>query len=341
MNEKAQALLEAQVAYALSQFNEAGIKTTLETELQALEQWLEEVQFEQVFSKQRLLEIVHDFLLKTERNNEVIKLIKTEAIYYVFAPWLKQHLITDFFTREDYDAVTNKLIEMEDIRNEILHHSLHSPVYKQFIADISYHVIKQYITEENIVAKKVPGVSSLMKMGNKAMNLAAPKFEAALENTVKNYIKDNLDSTIGMSEKLLIDSLDEETLKDLSSNLFEAMQNTRLDLADRYLEEDDLHDLVDLIAKGWEGLREKESLHQVLDKVIDRVYDTAEKNSLGEWYRFFGLNNEDLTIQLSKTIAEGIKPALETGYLEQRLREIFTPFYQSTEATEILAPDKS
>ena len=244
--------------------------------------------------------------------------------------------MTDFITRKDYDAIIAKSVELDSIRNEIIHHALHSSVYTQLISDVSYHIIKQYVMEENIVAKKMPGVSSLMKVGNKALNMAAPKLENAVEGTVKKFIKDNIASTVDLSEKLLVKSLNAETIGHLGETLWEAMDKTNFNVAEKYIKEDDINDVVDLVVNAWDSTRANAVVLDLINRVVAMAAETINSKTLGDWFDYLGGDLELLNAELADYLVSASKPALESGYLEARIRENLSPFYESDEVVGIL-----
>lgn len=337
MNEKASALLDAQVAHWLQRLSEEEIKKTVDTEIESLHEWLQGIKAEELLSKDRVLASIQAVVLNREVDAEVVSLIKSEIDRFAFADWLSEYKITDFISRKDFDAIIEKTVELDSIRNEIIHHALHSSVYTQLISDVSFHIIKQYVMEENIVAKKMPGVSSLMKVGNRALNMAAPKLEGAVETTVKKFIKDNIGSTVKLSEKLLIDSLNKETIVHVGENVWDAMEKTQFNIAEKYIKKDDIDDVVDLVVEAWDSARTKDVVMEVITHVADMITERVNEKSLGEWFDALGGDLGLLSTELSAYLSDAVRPGLESGYLEKRIRENLEPFYSSDAVEAILS----
>lgn len=336
MNEKASALLDAQVAHWLERLSEEEIQKTVEGEIKALHEWLQGVKAEELLSKDRVLASIQTVVLNREVDSEVVALIKAEIDRFAFADWLSEYKITDFVSRKDYDAIIEKSVELDSIRNEIIHHVLNSSVYTQLISDVSFHIIKQYVTEENIVVKKMPGVSSLMKVGNKALNMAAPKLEAAVENTIKKFIKDNIGSTVKLSERLLADSLNKETIVHVGENVWEAMDKTQFNIAEKYIKQDDINDVVDLVVEAWDSARTQDVVMEVITHVADMITERVNEKTLGAWFDSLGGDLDLLSKELSAYLVDAVQPGLESGYLEKRIRANLEPFFASDAVAGIL-----
>ena len=85
-----------------------------------------------------------------------------------------------------------------------------------------------YMLAENIIAKKVPGVSSLIKIGKFAVNKTMHSLEAAIENKVKSYIESNLENTIKRSERSLNEYFNKTQIVDMSEEIWESVAKTKL-----------------------------------------------------------------------------------------------------------------
>ena len=66
-------------------------------------------------------------------------------------------------------------------------------------SDIVYQALSDYLVNENPLAKKVPGVSSLMKMGKGLMESTGGN--AAIESALKSYLHKNTQKIVDISER--------------------------------------------------------------------------------------------------------------------------------------------
>ena len=111
--------------------------------------------------------------------------IGTLATVALQNPLNKTTSLEELLNAREYDRIVDHVIELEDLRRQIVRAVLQNPSVVQLISDLIYHGVKSYLVDENALTKKVPGMSSLMKMGKGVMERMG-SLDAALENTLKS-----------------------------------------------------------------------------------------------------------------------------------------------------------
>ncbi|NIV31902.1 MAG: hypothetical protein GWN58_21175, partial [Anaerolineae bacterium] len=73
--------------------------------------------------------------------------------------------------------------------------------------------IVRYVYEENLLSRRVPGVSSALKFSSKVLNKAVSGLDDVWEKSIKGYIARNVEKLARQSADFLAEQLTDEELK--------------------------------------------------------------------------------------------------------------------------------
>lgn len=335
MNEKAKQLLDAQVAFHLSQLQGDALKNLISVEIERLREWLNSQNIEQFVNRKRLEQIFDNLIVDSELSqslsDSIAELIKQLAFSEQWGEWQVKDLVDE----ASFNKIVDQAVALETVRNEIIHRAMHSEIYTDMISDVVYHAIKDYMIEENIFAKKIPGVSSIMKMGKMGLS-KMPNLDNLIESTAKHYINANIKNTVDMSERILQKSLGEENIKRVAKNVWTTVENEKLDLAKRYIKPDDIDQANQISREIWLDIRKLPALKSIFLFVVDELVGYLKTQSVTAWFDQLGGDTELLKSELHLNLEILLKDALDSGYLEERIRANLAPFYESDAVTDLL-----
>ena len=340
MNDPIHRLLEAHVAHELNRFKDGSYKQTIEEEVSAVFEWGKKIKLKDVMTADQILGIIRRNVVELPVAGGVTELTGEMSQKVLASSHNKKTALEDIFARKQYDDIVDKAVSLKKARKDLIRRFVTSPVYSQQISEVLFTGIKEYMLEENIIAKKVPGISSLIKVGKFAVNKTMHSLEVAIENKVKSYIESNLDNTIKRSERSLNEYFTKTRIVDTGEEIWESIAKTKLS---EYFSAIDANDMEDFIIIGydfWLHFRKTKYFKGIYTELVKYFFKKYGNRELDVIIGDVGVTREMVICELSEIIAPGIEKALSMGYLEERIRARLESFYFSQKAASLISPKK-
>lgn len=334
MHATAQALLDAHTRHVLSRLSGPSLAALLDDETAALWDWLAARPVTTLADEVR----VRDFLLRNvfeitpgERLLAQIGTIATRALQ---SPLNKNTRLEELLNVREYDLIVDRLIELEDLRREIVHAIMQNPSVTQLVSDLVYNGVKNYMAENSGLAKKVPGASSLLKVGKGLMERVGA--DDALENALKSYVKRNTRATMEMSERLVERALETPKLKAISRQFWQQVKGAPLDRVTRYVQADDVEDVVTIGATLWNHFRQTTYARELLNELVHAWFEQWGQDPVTTVLESIGLDKARLQGEVRQVGEPLVSELIASGHLETRVRLHLELFYGSAEVSQVL-----
>ena len=329
-------LLEAHVQHELALFKPRKLRQTIREEVAALFRWLQSVKLGEVITPEQVLGLIARNAVERPLPVAVGVLAKTMSRLVLSSRHNSHTKVDEICPRRSFDAMVARIGSLKDARRGLIHRLVSSTVYTQQISDVLFTGIKEYLLTENILAQKVPGLASLIKLGKFAVAKTMRPLEAAVEKTVKAYIEGNLGSTIRRSEQSINDYFDEARIAGMADALWGAVGQKRVSEFMRILDGDDLDDLVAIGLDFWLQFRKTPYFKAMYTDLVHAFFDRYAQTRVNLVAADFGVTEKLVAEELLHGLAHGVDRALESGYLEQRIRAHLESFYSSKEAAKLI-----
>ncbi|MDQ8036557.1 MAG: hypothetical protein REI12_03990 [Pedobacter sp.] len=334
MHATAKALLDAHTRHVMQQLTGPALAGLLDDETAVAWEWLAARPVTAIIDEVR----VRDFLLRNvfdinphPRLLEQIGSIATRAIK---SPLNKQTRLEELLNVREYDLIVDRLIALEEVRREIVHAVLQNPSVSQLISDLVYNGVKNYLAENSGLAKKVPGASSLMKMGKGLMERVGA--DDAIEGALKSYVQRNTRATMEMSEKLVTHALETPKLKAISRQFWQQVKGAPLERVTRYVEPDDVQDVVEIGSTLWNHFRQTSYSRELLNELVHAWFEERGNEPATSVLESIGLDKTRLQGEVRHILLPLAVELEKGGHLEARVRQHLSVFYASAEATAAL-----
>ncbi len=335
MHPTATALLDAHTRHLLGRLDGPTLGALLDDETAALCIWLGTLPVSTLTDEVR----VRDFLLRTvfevTPSEALLTQIGTLATVALQNPLNKTTSLEELLNAREYDRIVDHVIELEDLRRQIVRAVLQNPSVVQLISDLIYHGVKSYLVDENALTKKVPGMSSLMKMGKGVMERMG-SLDAALENTLKSYVKRNTRATMDLAERLVEQAMETPKLKALSRQFWQQIKSGKLDRVTRYVTADDVDDVVRIGATLWNHFRTTPYARDMLNDLVHAWFEQWGSQPVLTVLADIGLTPARLQVEVRQIGEPLVAELIASGHLESRIRLHLEAFYTSPEATAAL-----
>ncbi|MCG8673142.1 MAG: hypothetical protein MI867_27380 [Pseudomonadales bacterium] len=322
-------LKEKHIQFVMSDLEGESLKQLLSSEVVAIFSWLQSMTLNELIDRELVKEIAHHSVKHapyTQRLHEVI--VKT-ILVGIKADINKSTTLATIVPKDEFDDLVMHMAQYEEVRVDVIRAVLKSPIYSELISDVLYHGIKDYVMNENVVTKKVPGVGSLMKMGAKSINKAMPNLENMAEGAVKKYIEANINRTLDLSEKILNNSLNEHNIKKVADHFWDNVEGKEFSLAADYVSESDIDKGVDMAKRLWLEVRDAEYIHNMMDLVIDDFFTRHGEEELINMVNELGFDQAYVTEEVNRHLPDVLAKESIRTFIESRVRSNLERFYES------------
>lgn len=325
MHAKAAQLLEAHSQHILGQLATEQLPATLEREVNAFLDWASQRPIQQVISVERIQDFAVTYLLNQAPSDGLRLQIVTIAKAAFNSPLNSKTYVHQLVEHKTYLAVVEKIASHEQLKKDIIHAAVGNPVYAKLLSDVVYHALSDYLVHENPLAKKVPGMSSLMKMGKGLMDSAGGN--GAIESAIKSYLHKNMQSIVELSEKVLIRTLDAKQIHHVAEQMWHKIKAAPLSTVQQYMNEGDIEFAADVGVDIWNHIRQTAYAQDLLKEMIGVWFSQfASKDGLSllaDLHITRAVLLQEITLFAQPVVAD----MLSSGYLAERVQAQLTEFY--------------
>ncbi|PTQ91084.1 hypothetical protein [Agitococcus lubricus] len=335
MHATASALLAAHRDHLLSQLTGEQLNHTLSREVNAFLDWASQCPINKVVAVERLQQVALHYVLAQSPSAGLIEQILTIAKAAFRSPLNQTTYVHQLIEHKDFLAIVDKIASHEQLKKDIIHTAVGNPVYAKLLSDIVFHALSDYLVNENPLAKKVPGMSSLMKMGKGLMDSTGGN--AAIESALRSYLHKNMQSIVDLSEKVLLRTLDAKQIHHVADQLWHKIKGSPLSVIQQYINDNDIEFATQEGVKLWNHFRQTAYAKSLLQELI------------GVWFNHFAhkdgvslladlqISRDDLVREINAFAEPVVAEMLASGFLAERIEAQLSEFYGSEAVSKLLA----
>lgn len=140
-----------------------------------------------------------------------------ESVAHALLNHARQDPVTfgELLDEAQFEALLEQLLRLRSLRERTIHAVLNHPLISQMVSEMLYTGIKNFLLEENALAK-LPGVSSMMKLGRKSVGRAM----GGLEEPIRSYLRQNIRATLKTGEQWLNRELSNDRIAELARDAY-------------------------------------------------------------------------------------------------------------------------
>lgn len=336
----AEKLLEAHVQYIKRTLTTEQLAHHINDEIKSLIVWLKTVPFDRVVIKAPLLTTITSVMEQFPFENDGVVdawrgLFREYLSFQLRAQAHQDHCIEQVWSTEAQHQSVEKIVDLQRLRDDLVESILKSSIYAELISDLLYNGIKGFILEENLLSK-LPGLSSIIKMGKWGMSRTMPNLDAFIEGAAKTFIINNIPNTISLSKKILENSLSPEYIRRLGIDFCEQVSAKNIAELGRYFNEEDVDDFIKIIESEWQYYRKSEHFMAICAESIDFWLEKYGDVTVGDFLSSLGVDQVDSGMAIARYLAHWLGIAKEDGRLDEFLRRQLVGFYTSEECQQVL-----
>jgi|GEM_PF-429764 hypothetical protein len=241
----------------------------------------------------------------------------------------RQEPVADLVPRALFDATVRLATDLDQVRDEILDQVTGSEVYSRLMSHVVYHGVKRWVLTENPVARKVPGASSLVRLGQRGLSAAAPSLERGIDAQLVAFVSATIADTIRDSRTFLVGMVDDGVVDVAAQEVWRTNSATPVAAVAALVSDEQREQMVDVLLTGWGHVRTSAGTRALLADLLDAMWPQVADVPVGDLLDASGLD-EDATVRLvSGLFGPTLQLLADNGeagaWLDARLR----PFYRS------------
>lgn len=332
----ANALLEQHVKHELASLKGAKLKKFLKTEVAELYDHAGQVTLNRATSVDQIMGVIQRIVMDMELDAGIPELAAEMATEVLKSPVQAETKLKDIITRDQASAFLEEALELRHQRERIISEIMAHPVYQELVSNVVYHGLVNYLYEDNLITKNVPGVGSMMKFGKNLANRAVKGLDEAFERRIKAWLSDSLPSLIARSETFLHKALTDDELRDSVMAAWVSVEDKTIDDLHAGLGEVQLQEFVVLGYEFWLTFRQTGYFEELARAVVVHLFDKYGDRPVTDLLSDVGVDQTVIIKEVEELGMPLVDLLREEGYLEAALRRRLEPFYSSAPVKKIL-----
>ena len=333
----AKQLLELHLQHELAAFSPDILIEWVRNESGPLFNWFKTIQLNEFVTAKQIKTVIQTNVVEDDIPGAIAEIAGEAATKLFTSSQHKNTALNNIITRSEFEGFVDKLIELEEQRRQGLDKIIDLPLYGDLISGVLYQAITRYIYESNILSKKVPGVSSMLKLSKNVLNKAAPKLGSGFEDSVKTYIANSLEFILEESKSFLNESVTDEQLKSSALDLWDMVEDKTLGEFQQGMNSIDLSEFVVLGYEFWRHFRKTDYFKHCYETVVDYFFDKYGAVEFGTLLDDLMITPERVMKEVELFAPQVLNTLIESGQLEGLIRRRLEAFYNSKAALNCLA----
>ncbi|GAA5059658.1 hypothetical protein [Nocardia callitridis] len=242
----------------------------------------------------------------------------------------------DVVDREPVEALLEKILGMHQAQERILDRLTESPLVATVASKFVDKLLNDFVQANRERAEKIPGVSSLMSIGQSAANRAK---KAADGTFVGDLAGKGAMFALKRTNNAIREMLRDAPVHAAAMEFWDLHADEPVSGLRDYLSGKDLNELVLLCYEIAVTTREKEYFGVLLDECVEVFFHKYGEYTLAALLPELGLTGDDIGAEILRYGPAVIEGAKRNGVLAGLIRERLEPFFLSEEVLGILAAE--
>ena len=322
-------LIDAHLDFLAQEFSHAA---TIQSEFLNFYHWFRKQTLQDIWSFEHINALLQKQILATPASSVLIEQIAEHLRFALIHPANENTLIADVIPVLTVDKIAQYVASKSTHRQRLIKTVVNSPAFSAMITQLIQHSIQDYL-DNSVMAKRMPGMSSFMKMGKSVLETVT---DSNLNDTIGHYLQKNILKLSQMSEHVLNQHFDDDKLYHFQANLWHKIKDMPLTVLKNYIEIQDLPNTVSLGHEIWDHIRQTEYLKQQVHDGVYAWYVRNQERSFDLLLRDLNIDEALIQHELQHLLAPVMQNLVSSEYLRERARAYLEKFYYAETAQKIL-----
>lgn len=257
-----------------------------------------------------------------------------QAIYHLTAN--DEHRLGDIVEREHAQAVIRQVLRMRQLHEQVLRTLSESPMVATVASWFVTRLVSDVMQQNRERAEKLPGMSSLLSLGDKAANKVRGATSRHLDEFLGDMAGRGTQAALRRVTVAIEHTMAKAPLEDAALEIWDLLAADHISGLKKYLSADELGELSALGFDVWLGLRNTEYFRALLDAAIDVFFDAYGDRSLPALLDELDVSRDDLVQEIRRHAPSVVAALQANGRLEALIRARLEPFFHSDEVLKLL-----
>ncbi|MDO6823766.1 hypothetical protein [Marinobacter sp. 1_MG-2023] len=328
-------MLELHIKHEVASLKGAKLRKFLKQEVGEVLDLASGVTLSRLASENQVMETIQRVVVNMELDAGIPELAGEMATEVLNAPVQASTALGDIVTREQATGFVEEMLELRQQRERMISEIMAHPVYQELVSNVVYQGVVNYLYEDNLITKSVPGVGSMMKFGKRMANKAVPGLDETFERRLKAWLSDSLPGLISRSEQFLQRALSDEEVRDTVMAAWAAMEDRTMADLQEGLGDVQLQEFVVLGYEFWLQFRKTAYFEGCTRAVVAHLFAKYGDRPLTDLLGDVGVTREVVMAEVDAWAIPVVDVLREEGYVEALVRRRLSAFYNSAAARNI------
>ncbi|MBL1272803.1 MAG: hypothetical protein COB25_010160 [Oceanospirillales bacterium] len=329
-------LLELHIKHEVAALKGAKLRKFLKQEVNELLDLAGGITLNRIASENQVMETIQRVVVNMELDAGIPELAGEMATEVLNAPVQAKTALGDIITRDQATGFVEEMLALRQQREQVISEIMAHPVYQELVSNVVYQGVVNYLYEDNLITKSVPGVGSMMKFGKRMANKAVPGLDETFERRLKAWLSDSLPGLINRSEQFLQKALSDDEVRDTVMAAWVAMEDRTLAELQEGLGDVELQTFVVLGYEFWLQFRKTDYFEGCARAVVAHLFLKYGDRPLTDLLDDVGVTEDLIMAEVDAWAIPIIDVLREEGYVETLVRRRLAAFYNSAAARKIL-----
>lgn len=333
-------LLELHVKHEVASLKGAKLRTFLKQEVGELLDHAGNITLNRIASEHQVADTLQRVVVNMELAEGVPELAAEMATEVLNAPIQATTTLGNIITQGQVSGFLDEALELRHQRAQIISDIIAHPIYQELISNMVYHGVVNYLYEDNLITKSVPGIGSMMKFGKRMANKAVPGLDETFERRLKAWLAESLPGLISRSEQFLQNAISDEEVRKTVMAAWADMEGKTLTELQGGLGAVQLKEFVALGYEFWLRFRKTDYFDGCTRSVVAHLFVKYGDRPLTDLLSDLGVTREVIMAEANAWALPLINVLQEEGYIEALVRRRLSAFYKSAAARKIFEPER-
>tara|TARA_R110002110_G_scaffold115696_5_gene286797 strand:+ start:2715 stop:3749 length:1035 start_codon:yes stop_codon:yes gene_type:complete len=329
-------MLELHVKHEVASLKGTKLRKFLKQEVSELLDLAGGITLNRIASENQVMETIQRVVVNMELDAGIPELAGEMATEVLNAPVQSTTALGDIITRGQATGFVEEMLELRRQRERVISEIMAHPVYQELVSNVVYQGVVNYLYEDNLITKSVPGVGSMMKFGKRMANKAVPGLDETFERRLKAWLSDSLPGLINRSEQFLQKALSDDEVRDTVMAAWVAMEDRTLADLQEGLGDVELQTFVVLGYEFWLQFRKTDYFESCARAVVAHLFLKYGDRPLTDLLGDVGVTEDLIMAEVDAWAIPIIDVLREEGYVETLVCRRLAAFYNSAAARRIL-----
>ena len=328
----AQALLLEQVGYYRKKL--LNIEQEKNHQQQILQQTIDQLyqnakqlQLKDVIQVELLHEVVKKYSFELNLGAEILEFIGVASRELYQQLKNNQTPLKAFFTHASFALWLQKILELDHLRDDFRDYLLQTPHIQQLSLQLANHLLTENTPWLDYLRKLQLSQHSRIARGLSFLQDQQQNIELKLEQRLAKVLLNQLGELI---------TLPNDELADFCELIWSSVQEKTIKQCCMHIEAIDFEEFFILAYESWKQLRQTALMQTLILRIVDVFYQHFAEDDLQSLILAVGLNKTDLYTEAERFLPPILKVLDQIGLLEQMLKNLLEPFYNSAQTQRLI-----